>query len=485
MLKRNLFFTLILSVSQFVFPLITFPYSTHILGPGGIGTINFIDSCTQYFILIAALGIPTYGIREIAKHRNNRIALNKLFSEILIIHIISTTIFAILFLLIALFVPTINVHLNLVFAGIALMYFSAFIVEWFYSGIENFSYITVRSLCVRILSIVALFVILKPGAQPIVYYLIIVFTAALTGFLNIVNLRKHVSISLRGLKLKRHLKPLFILLSSALAISVYVLMDNIILGFIKGDEAVGIYATATKIVKIPFALLMAINAVIVPKVSRAFNEGNIDEIRELINKSFAFLCIIALPITVGINVSATFLVRSFAGPKFLSAVPVLQILSPVTMVVGFTFIFAAQLLTPMGLERILVRISIIGMFFSLICNIILIPLLSYTGAAITNILTELIVATLCYFITKKYIDIKFDKHILFACLTGSLIFIPIAFLIRGLNFKVIYLDISIIITCTIFYIVYMWIFVKNKYLDDLKRDIKIRLHIIKQIKLNN
>jgi O-antigen/teichoic acid export membrane protein len=480
MLKKNLFFTLILSVSQFIFPLITFPYSSRILGPKGIGTVNFIDSFTQYFILIAALGIPTYGIREIAKYRKDPIALNKLFSEIFIIHLASTTVFAILYLIMAIVLPTVYVHLNLVFAGIALMYFMVFAVEWFYGGIEKFSYITIRSLAIRILSIVALFVILKPGSRPVVYYLIIVFSAALTGLINIVNLRKHISLSIKHLQFKGHLKPLFILLSSALAVSVYVLMDNIILGFIKGDEAVGIYSTATKIVKIPFALLMAINAVIIPKVSMAYNEGKIDEIKELINKSFAFLCVVGLPVTVGINVSATFLVRSFAGVKFMNAVPVLQILSPVTMIVGCTFIFAAQLLTPMGKERVLVRISVAGMFFSLITNIILIPWLSYVGAAITNILTETLIAVLCYFLTKKYIDIRFDSGIFISCLIGSLFFIPIAFLIRSLKYNILYTDIAIIITCAVGYIIYVWFFVKNLYLDDLKRDILLRTGITKQ-----
>jgi len=481
MLKKNLFFTLILSVSQFIFPLITFPYSSRILGPQGIGTVNFIDSFTQYFILISALGIPTYGVREIAKHRHDKTAMDKLFSEILIIHIASTTLFAVIYIVMALLLPSVNIHLNLVFAGIALMYFTAFMVEWFYGGIEKFSYITMRSLGVRILSIVALFLILKPGSQPIVYYLIIVLAAAFTSFLNMINLRKHVTVTFVGLTFKKHLKPLIILLSSALAVSVYVLMDNIILGFIKGDAAVGIYATATKIVKIPFALLMAINSVIVPKVSRAYNEGNIDEIKELINKSFAFLCVVGLPITVGINVSAAFLVRSFAGPKFMAAVPVLQILSPVTMVVGFTFIFAAQLLTPMGLERPLVRISVIGMFFSLIANIIIIPWLSYSGAAITNILTEILVAGLCYYLTRKHIDIKFDASIFTACLIGSLFFIPIAFLIHRLNYKLIYLDITVIITCAVCYLVYIWFFVKNIYLEDIKKDILTRLSITKPV----
>jgi O-antigen/teichoic acid export membrane protein len=483
MLKRNLFYTLTLSLSQFVFPLVTFPYSSRILGPRGIGTVNFIDSFTQYFLLFAALGIPTYGIREIARHRKDPEGLNKLFSEIFAIHLISTLFFSTVYFVTALLLPAVCVHLNLVFTGMLLLLFSVLTVEWFYSGIEQFSYITLRSLLVRSLGVILLFVALKPSTGANIYYLIFVFPVALTGLLNLYNLRKHVKIRFKGLDLKKHFKPLVILLGSALAVSVYVFMDNIILGFIKGDEAVGIYSTATKIVKIPFAILMAINAVIIPQVSLAFHEGRLEMVQKLIDKSFAFLSIIGLPITVGIAVCGDFLVRTFAGSKFLNAVPVLQILSPVTIVVGMTFIFAAQLLTPLGREGQLLKISIAGMLFSLAANLFLIPWLSYAGAAITNVLTELLVACLCYRLLRKSILIHFDLKIFTMCLIGAFLFIPIAFFIRRLDLSGLSADVALITTCAASYIVYLWFFVKNIYLDQFKNTVLSRLGLINQVQL--
>lgn len=479
MIKKNLFYTLLLSVSQFIFPLITFPYSSRILGPKGIGAVNFIDSFTQYFLLIAALGIPTYGVREIAKRRNDPQALNKLFSEILVIHLFSTLILAVFYIGIAFLLPDIRVHLHLVLIGVLLMFCSVFTIDWLYSGIEQFSYITLRSLIIRSVSVIALFLILKPGSSPETYYMLIVLAAALTAAFNIINLKKHVQLGFKQLAFKSHYKPLFILLSSALAVSVYVFIDNIILGFIKNEEAVGIYSTATKIVKLPFAILVAINAVIIPKVSAAYNEGRLNDIQELINKSFAFLCVVGLPIMVGVFVSAKFLVHTFAGEKFIGAVPVLQILSPVTMLVGLTFIFAAQLLTPMGQEQPLVKISVLGMVFSLSLNLILIPWLSSSGAAITNVLTELLVTILCYRLTIKHINIKFDRKIFLNCLLGSLSFIPLAIILHSVINKPFVADITIMVVCAVAYILYILLFVKNAYVDNLKNDVLSKLGLLK------
>ena len=170
MFKKNLFYNSILSISQFIFPLITFPYSSRILGPQGIGAINFIDSFTQYFVLFAALGIPLYGVREISKQKGQPVGLNKTFSEIFAIHLISALIFSVVYLGIALTIPNLRLHLDLVFIGIIMVLSGVFSAEWLFQGLEEFKYITTRSLIVRSLSVVFLFVFLHKNSPPFVYY---------------------------------------------------------------------------------------------------------------------------------------------------------------------------------------------------------------------------------------------------------------------------------------------------------------------------
>ncbi len=468
MLKKNLFYNALLSASQFLFPLITFPYTSRILKPEGIGAVNFIDSFTQYFILFSALGIPIYGIREIAKRKNNKEELSKLFSEIFLLHVISTLIFSVIYFTVAFFTPALREHMDLVFIGIALLLFSTLSVEWLYQGIEEFSYITKRSLIIRASSIVFLFVFLKPGSPPAIYYAITTGIVLLNGMSNLYRLKKHVTLKFNSIALRDHIKPLLLIFSSTLAVTAYVLLDNVLLGFLQGVIAVGIYSTAVRIVRIPYAFIYSINAVMVPQVSRAYHEGRLEQVQSCLNKSFAFICTIGFPITFGLIISAPFVVQSFAGNEFSASILTLQIIAPIIIFVGLSSILSTQLLIPIGKEKYMLFIVIIGMCFSILLNFCLIPFFSYTGAAITTICTEILVTALSFYYVKKFTSITFDKKIFFESMLAAALFIPISYLIRQLDINYLIKEISIIIVCVLFYFGYVWFYMQNVYIKNIK-----------------
>lgn len=468
MIKKNLFYNSLLSISQLVFPLITFPYASRILGPAGIGAVNFIDSFTQYFMLFAALGIPVYGVREIAKSKGSASSeLSLTFSEIFSLHLLSTSVFAVVYLILALSLPSLNKHVDLVVVGVIMLFFSACSIEWFYQGMEEFGFITARSIIVRSLSVIALFVFMRAGAPPVVYYGVSASGYVLNGICNLFYLRRHVQFK-PVLHIRKHIRPLVVILGSNLAISVYLLMDNIILGFIKHETAVGYYSLAVRIVRIPFAVLNAAGTVIVPQVSQAYNRRDIPAVQSLADKSFSFTCVAGLPIAMGIYVAAPFLVTLFGGAGFSESIPVLQILSPVIIVVGLSSLFGMQLLTPMGKEKYLLRAVVIGMFVSLTLNCCIIPFLSYKGAAITNLLTECVVTAIAFYFVKRYVQLKMNMGIFFQCLIGVALFIPVSILIRTLSMPFMLREICVIAACVICYVLYVWFFVRSPYVNSMK-----------------
>lgn len=483
MLKKNLFYNSLLSVTQFIFPLITFPYSSRILGPGGIGSVNFIDSITAYFVLFAFLGIPAYGVREVAKRRNDQATLEKFVSEILVIHGSSVILSSVIYLVASLISPTLRVHMDLVLVGVWLLFMTVISVDWFFEGIEKFKYISIRSLIARTLSVIFLFVFLRKGSSSLVYYLIGASGPTINSITNFIMFRKNCKVRFTNLDLKQHIKPLITILGSSLAVSVYVLLDSIVLGFIKGDVEVGLYSTATRIVRIPFAIIGAIGVVVIPQVSYAYSKGDKAFINSLIHKSFSFIVVVGMPIAIGMFLEAGFLINTFAGEAFKSAIFILQLLSPVVLLVGLTNIFAVQLLTPIGQEKLLLRAVFLGMTVSIVLNFCLIPIFSYTGAAITFLITEAVVPLACYFYVRKFVSISFDYKILLQSLFGSLLFIPIALLIRRLDFNDLYKEILIIVTCILLYSSYVWFFVKNIYISNIKADVIEKVRSIFGIRL--
>ncbi|WP_428331697.1 flippase [Mucilaginibacter sp.] len=469
MIKKNLIYNALLSVSQFIFPLITFPYSSRILGPNGIGSINFIDSFTQYFILFAALGIPLYGVREISKHKSDQKALEKSFNEIFLIHIISAFVFSIIYLIIGFLIPNLRAHFDLVLVGITMVIFGVLSAEWLFQGMEKFAYITSRTLVVRIISVALLFIFLKKNSPPVVYYGVLASGVVVNGFINIFYLKRIIKINFSEVALKNHLKPLFIILGSTLAVSVYLLMDSVILGFLQSEKAVGIYATALRIVRLPLALIGAVNSVIIPRVARAYDQSNYQEINSYAQKSFGIICVLVFPIVVGIYISSPFLIHTFAGNKFNESIIPLQILAPLILIIGFANIVCVQLLAPMEQEKALLKIYFASMIFSLVINIFMIKYYSYLGASIGMILTETFATVVAYFYLKKIIDIVFDKRLLMLCSFGSLIFFPIAFIVRSLISNDLIKEITVIFCCILFYSSFILLFVKNAFITNLKK----------------
>lgn len=477
MLKKNLFYNILLSISQFIFPLITFPFSSRILGPNGIGSVNFVDSFTQYFILFSALGIPLYGVREISKKKGNKADLEKTFNEIFLIHVISTAAFALVYLISALIIPQLRVHIDMVLVGIMMMVSGVLSSEWYFQGTEKFSYITARSLIVRSLSVILLFSILKNDSQPVTYYMIMASGMTLNGLVNFLYIKKTVKIAFFHLDLRQHLRPLVVILGSTIAVSVYMLMDNVLLGFIKGEREVGIYSVALRIVRLPLAFIGAVNAIMIPQISRSYMEKDFPHIQQLTNKSLSLICIIGFPIVSGIYVSAPFLIHIFGGDQFDSSILPLQILAPMVLINGFGNIICIQLLGPMEKERLLLRAYILAMIFSLFVNILLIKYFSFLGASYGMIFTELVATSICYYILTRVITLKVDLKIMWQCFIGAALFLPIAYGIRNLISQFQLRENLIILTCSLFYICYLWFFVKNSHLGNWKNFLLSKIYV--------
>jgi O-antigen/teichoic acid export membrane protein len=462
MLKKNIFFNFLLSVSQILFSLIIFPYASRTLGPEGIGSVVFIDSITQFFLLIAALGIPIYGIREISKARNNPEKFASLFSELIVIHLICTAVFIIGYVTVAILVKEIYVHLNLVIIGLCILVCNVFTMEWFFQGIEQFSYITKRTLLVRGTFIVLLFIFVHKKGDEALYY---GFTAAsylFNALFNFFYSRKYVKISFKNLDLKKHLKPLLIILCSNIVMTVYLLMDNTILGFLKGETPVGFYSTSVKIAKISITIVTALGAVLIPQISSAYKDGDFDKIKNLINKSFNFVCTFGVPICIGMIIMGPFLIRIIFGKAFSPSILPLQLLSPIIIIIGMTNIFIWQILSPLGMDKKVLTVVVLGMIVSLILNFATIPYFSQNGAAISNTFTELTVMITSLFFVKKLKIVSFDLKPLFYSVTGSALFFLIAYTIHKAFEPTIISEVSVILLCIFVYFAFQLYLVKNQ-----------------------
>lgn len=443
-IKKNFFYNSLLSVSRILFPLISFPYSSRILGPEGIGKVNFIDSYSQYFCILAALGIPMYGVREVAKSKHNPEALGKLTSELMIINFIGAVFWCFIYFAIAIWTNKYEIYSHLYILGAISLLLSAFPVEWFFQGTEKFKYVSTRSFFLNIFSLILLFAIVKKPADYYWYYGITIITLGLNVVINLSQLLKATQLTIKGLSFKPHIKPLAYLFSTQIAISVYVILDKVILGYMAEDVYLGYYASSLKIVKVLLTLITALSIVLVPQMSKAFKEGDIEKVQRLYKKSTSFVFTIGIAMSAGLICLSEEIISILTGPAFLPAAVSLQLMAPIIFLIGLNNIFGVQILTANGKEKLLLRCVLIGTVVNVGLNLLLIPFLLHNGASIAILATELFVTVLTGYYACKEIKMRFNwSQLLLTCLI-CLPFWGIHALVKSDN-----LGVTIALTCII------------------------------------
>jgi len=461
-LKKNIAFNTLLSISQILFPLVTFPYASRILGPAGMGAVNFADNFITYFLIFSALGIPLYGVREIAKVKNDTIALGRVFSALIFIHLITSVISIIILLVISLSTEKLSANFQLYQIGMAILLGNVFIAEWFFQGIEKFKYIAIRTVLIRLFTILLLFALVHSVADRNTYYALNLVATLLAAATNMYSVSKLVKVSFKNLELKHHLKPLFIIFSNSIITTIYLVFDTIILGFLTGDVQVGYYAAAMRISKISLAVIGVLSAVLLPRLTVAFQEKNWSEAKSLLNKSINFVVFLSIPIAIGTYCLSEEIIRLFAGQQYLPAVSALQILCFIVVFVGMAQVFAHQILLPLHQERKILYASLFGVVVSLGLNFLLIPIYKQNGAAISSLATEFSVTLLLFYFSLKLFKVKFP----FLATLQALITSALFFLIKMLVLKISTLPIVVVmITVPVSGLVYLFmqVFVwKNK-----------------------
>ena len=184
-IKKNFFYSSILTTANYIFPLLTFPYVTRVLGPTNIGICNFVDSIIHYFLLLSMLGIGVVGVREIAKAKNDQKKLSQVFSSLVLLNLLSTVLALLILFACVLYVPMFREYREMMWVGALKILFNTLLIEWFFKGIENFRYITIRSIVVRTIYVVCVFLFVRSSDDYDIYYLLMTLMIVANAFFNI------------------------------------------------------------------------------------------------------------------------------------------------------------------------------------------------------------------------------------------------------------------------------------------------------------
>lgn len=467
-LKKNFIYNAILTMSGYIFPLMVYPYVSRVLGVANIGACNFVDSIVEYFTILSMMGMNTIGIREIAKCKNDQQKLDNVFSQLFSLNTL-TTITAIIILIIATnIVPKFAPYKDLLYIGVGKLFFNYMLINWFFQGLENFKYIAARTIFVKILFVISVFLFVKTETDVKLYYFLVALTWAGNGIINFIYAKKYVSFNFTLKINKAIIGSFFILGVYWFMNSMYTTLNVAFLGFATNDIEVGYYTTANKLLTVIMTMFTALTSVMVPRVSVALKSNDNSEAKALIRKAINALMLFAIPLIFFVFPFSQELIYLMSGKGYEGATTPLQIMTPLFFLVGYDQIIVLQTLLPMGKDKDILRNSILAASVGIISNIFLTLNFGKNGSAIVLILAELSVLLSSQFCVTKYLGLKIPFKLIIKHIIGFSPIIIICYVIKYfINSYVISLIVSASIICCYIFLAGRFI-LKNSILTNSK-----------------
>ncbi len=390
-----------------IFPLITSMYVSRILGPEGTGRVAYAQNILSYFLIFASVGIPTYGIKEIARNSSDRIKTSKSFSELFIINSFTTTFCIIVYIILVLLNPTFYSDRLVFFAVGISLFLNYFNIDWFYAGNEEYVYITVRSTIVKVIAIIGLFVFVRTRDDVVKYALVSSVGLSANYLLNIFYVRKRVTFSLRALEFKRHLRPVVILLLTMLATDLYNQIDITMMGSTCTKAEIGYYSYAIKLIRIVTSIATAVSATMLPRLSQFFSNKEKDRFETFTNRVLSAVILLVVPCTIGVVMCSNNIILVLFGAEFQESIPLVRIFSPIILIISISYLCGSIVLTAINKEKYLLYATLVGACINIALNAILIPAYHGKGAAVASVIAECLVFALHYLFSRKYIHYRF------------------------------------------------------------------------------
>lgn len=475
-LKLNAFFNVVRNVLRLIFPLITFPYVSRVLMPEGIGKVNFANSIVMYFYTIASLGIGSYGIREAAKIRNDRLALAKFTKEMLSINMVSTLVSYILLAASLVFVKKFESYRILIIVNSSSIILNTIGFEWLYSALEEYGYITLRSIIFQIISLALTFILVRNSDDVVNYALVSVISNVGSNVCNLIHARRYLDLKTKvKLEIKKHLKPIFLLFFSSIAITVFSILDTSMVGFIKDDVEVGYYTSASKIIRMIRDLFPAISTVMFARVSYYVGTKETQKIKEVTGQIFNLFYALSIPICMGFILLMKPILLLMCGSEFLPAVAVGQVLAPLVILSSISGYLSGAVLISFGREKIYMYVEVGAALLDIVLNFAFIPKYGALGAGIATLITELVMFIVFHISVKNEISgVKIKKALVQYIISSVIMALVVYMEIKYLPLSPILQILLGAVSGALIYFVIL-VIMKNEFLQSSLNNLKLKI----------
>ena len=403
-IKKNYIYNLSYQILVLITPLITTPYLSRVLGADGVGTVSFAESVVSYFVLIATLGITTFGQRELSYVQDKRQGRSIVFWETKILEIITSIAVLVIYIPFALMQQYKIMYLILAFNLLAVMVD----VVWLFQGLEEFKIIVLRNTIFKIIGIIYIFVAVKTKDDLVKYIFGIAFFNFISNLSLWVYVPKYVDkINWNVIHPLKHFGTIMSLFIPTIAIQIYTVLDKTMIGLItQSSFENGYYEQALKISKMVLTVVTSLGTVMIPRIGFHFGKGEVEQVNSFMYRGYRFVWFLGIPLCFGlIGVSGNF-VPWFFGTGYDKVIPLMRILRFLILAIGINNVTGIQYLIPTKRQNIFTKTVMIGAGVNFTLNLILIYYLQAIGAAIASVVAESTIAIVQLYLVRKELSVK-------------------------------------------------------------------------------
>jgi len=430
--KKNYIYNVLYQLLILIVPLITIPYVSRIIGVEGTGIYSYTYSIAYYFMLFALLGINNYGNRTIAKKRDNKEEMSQNFWEIYIIQIVSSIIMIFLYYMYVLLFD--NEYSKFALLQSFYVISSIFDITWFFNGIEEFKIILIRNGIVKIIGMFLILLLVKTKNDLDIYISILSITTLIGQFIVLPTLKKYIVIT-RIKNIRKHIKPILKLFIPVIAVSLYKVMDKIMLGILSNMQEVGYYENAERIINIPIILISCLGTVMLPKSSNMIANSKEDEVKKSISNSVYFQMFMSLPITIGLILISDKFINIYLGQAFQKSALLTIVLAITIPFLSLQTVYKMQYIIPKERDKDYIIATVLGAIVNLILNLILIPILQSFGASIATLIAEFVAMLYIILSVRKDINIMSDLKLIIPLIAKAFVMGMFVYLVNFINIE--------------------------------------------------
>ena len=404
-ITKNYIYNMVYQVLTLVLPLVTTPYLSRVLGAEGIGIYGYTYSVVTYFVLFGSLGVALYGQREIAYAGENREKRKKIFIEVNIFRFITIAIATLIYYFLFMKNNSYQVYYRILLFE---LWAAAFDISWFFQGMEEFKKTVIRNVLVRICSVALVFLLVKTR-EDLTKFVLIYSLADFIGNLSLwLYLPKYTKgVKVENIEVWKHVIPILLLFVPQIANQIYKILDTTMIGKLVVDKTeTGYYEQSQKVIRLLLTIVTSLGVVMVPRMASTFASGDKEKVNEYMKMSFKFVFFLSFPLMFGIISVTKAFVPIFFGNGYEKVVVLINIMSPILVLMGIANVVGTQYLLPTKRQKEYTISVTIGVIVNFFLNYFLIKKYASIGAAIATVLSQLVVDVIQLQYIKVEIDIK-------------------------------------------------------------------------------